>query len=223
MPPIVDVAVRPGAADHRDAVARHLHPHVAHVAHAGLAHRHVAGQEACGPARRASPARRRSCSGRPWPIWFITWCVMWQCIAQSPGSSATNSMVRVLPTGHEHGRLRPLPGLGDLAAVGLGDLELSSRAGGSGDDPSRRGCRCGCARGRPTLATSGAVPGNALPFIVRTLKSVISFGSGRLVPGSILHSLSMMAKSRSGRGPWGSRGWMTNMPIMPSAICVISS
>ena len=34
-----------------------------------------------------------------WPIWFITWWVMWQCSAQSPGSSATNSIVRVVPTG----------------------------------------------------------------------------------------------------------------------------
>ena len=36
--------------------------------------------------------------GVPWPIWVITWCVMWQCMAQSPGSSATNSIARIWPT-----------------------------------------------------------------------------------------------------------------------------
>src|SRR5688500_9008506 len=37
--------------------------------------------------------------GNSWPIWFMTWWVMWQCRAQSPGLSAMNSMSRVLPTG----------------------------------------------------------------------------------------------------------------------------
>ena len=57
------------------------------------------------------------------------------------------------------------------------------------------------------------------------LKSVISFGFGRLVPGSIRHSLSMIANSRSGVGrpSIGLRGWTTNMPIMPKPIWVISS
>ena len=36
--------------------------------------------------------------------------------------------------------------------------------------------------------TSGAVPGNTLPLNVSTLKSVISFGSGRARPASIFHS-----------------------------------
>jgi hypothetical protein len=36
--------------------------------------------------------------GKPWPIWSITWWVMWQCMAQSPGSWGTNSITRVLPT-----------------------------------------------------------------------------------------------------------------------------
>ena len=67
-------------------------------AHAGVAHRHVARAGAGGPSRRGPRARRRSCSGSPWPIWFIMWCVMWQWSAQSPGTSATNSMARVLPT-----------------------------------------------------------------------------------------------------------------------------
>ena len=37
--------------------------------------------------------------GPAWPIWFMVWWVMWQCIAQSPGLSATNSKARVVPTG----------------------------------------------------------------------------------------------------------------------------
>ena len=77
----------------------------------------------------------------------------------------------------------------------------------------------------PFLTTSGDVPGNALAFMVRMLKSVISLGFGRLVPGSIRHSLSMIANSRSGvgRSLISPRGWTTNMPIMPSPIWVISS
>jgi hypothetical protein len=38
-------------------------------------------------------------AGSPCPICVITWCVMWQCIAQSPGSVGTSSITRVDPTG----------------------------------------------------------------------------------------------------------------------------
>jgi hypothetical protein len=37
--------------------------------------------------------------GRPWPIWFMVWWVMWQWMAQSPGFSAVISTSRVAPTG----------------------------------------------------------------------------------------------------------------------------
>ena len=30
---------------------------------------------------------------------FMVWCDLWQCSAQSPGSSATNSKARMAPTG----------------------------------------------------------------------------------------------------------------------------
>src|SRR5438094_388199 len=55
----------------------------------------------------------------------------------------------------------------------------------------------------PVRTTSDAVPGNAFAFMVSMLNSVISFGFGRLAPGSMRHSCSMMAKSRSTflRGP----------------------
>ena len=46
-------------------------------------------------------------------------------------------------------------------------------------------------------ATSGSVPGKARPFMVRRLKSVISLGFGREVPGSMRHSESSRQKSRS--------------------------
>ena len=45
----------------------------------------------------------------------------------------------------------------------------------------------------PTSATSGAVAGKARLLMVNTLKSVISFGLGRLVPGVTRHSLNMRA------------------------------
>jgi hypothetical protein len=34
-----------------------------------------------------------------WPIAFMVWCGLWQCSAQSPGASATNSKARMAPTG----------------------------------------------------------------------------------------------------------------------------
>ena len=51
---------------------------------------------------------------------------MWQCIAQSPGSSATNSIVRVLPTGNQHGGLGHWPTPRNLASVGGGDHEVEA-------------------------------------------------------------------------------------------------
>jgi hypothetical protein len=98
MPPMSMYPKGPSPAAHRQAVGRDLHPHLAHAAHARVAHGHVLGH------RRGSCAGRGAVSGadhggRPWPIWVMTWWVMWQCIAQSPGSSGTNSITRVLPTG----------------------------------------------------------------------------------------------------------------------------
>src|SRR5262245_38165188 len=42
-------------------------------------------------------------------------------------------------------------------------------------------------------------------------------------PGSIKYALMMKTKSRSTRRNFASRGCTTNMPIMPIAICTISS
>ena len=75
----------------------------------------------------------------------------------------------------------------------------------------------------PRFTTIGAVAGNAFALNVKTLNASISFGFGRDVPTSIRHSPSRNAKSRSGRSARGRRGWITNRPIVPSAICVISS
>ena len=61
-----------------------------------------------------------------------------------------------------------------------------------------------------------------MPLIVSTLKSVIASGSGRAAPIGTFISWSISAKSRTLRGS-AARGWTTIMPIMPSAICVISS
>ncbi len=76
----------------------------------------------------------------------------------------------------------------------------------------------------PSFATRLSVPGKHLPFMVSRLKSFMAMGSGRRAPGSIFHSDSRMAKSRSGRSAWDTpRGWTTMSPIMPMAIWVISS
>jgi hypothetical protein len=42
----IDVAKRSLAATHGNTVVRHWHAHACHVAHTGLAHRHIRGQEA---------------------------------------------------------------------------------------------------------------------------------------------------------------------------------
>ena len=65
--------------------------------------------------------------------------------------------------------------------------------------------------------------GNTLPLTVKMLKSFMTVGSGLRVPGLIDHSLSMSEKSRSTGGASGARGCTTNMPIVPSPICTISS
>ena len=156
---------------------------------------------ACAPSRRGPAASTPIMFGMSWPIWFITWWVMWQCSAQSPGSSATNSIVARAADRHEHGRLRPLRRRRDRPAVGRGDLEVVAVQVDRVVVHRRRGCRGGCARARRARPTSGAVPGNALPLNVSTLKSVISLGSGRRVPGLDRPlAAACSAKSRSTRG-----------------------
>jgi hypothetical protein len=73
----------------------------------------------------------------------------------------------------------------------------------------------------PFFATSGAVPGHARLLYVNVLKSSITMGFGRDVPGGIAHSARKMAKSRSTGS--GARGWTMRNPIIPSASCTISS
>ena len=67
------------------------------------------------------------------------------------------------------------------------------------------------------------MPGKMRLFQVHRLKSVISMIRGTYVPGSMSKAFSMIRKSRSTRRKDGSFGWTTNMPIMPIAICTISS
>ena len=123
---------------------------------------------------------------------------MWQCIAQSPGSSATNSRVRVLPVGTSTVVSGQLCRLRDPPAVGLGDAErvtvkvdrvVIHRAEVADPD----------AHALAGLRDQRRRPGKAFAFIVSTLNSVISFGLGRFAPGSMRHSCSMIAKSRSMR------------------------
>ena len=120
--------------------------------------------------------------GKSWPIWFMMWWVMWQWSAQSPGSSATNSMARVLPDGTSTVVSGHWAESGISPAVGLGDAELIAV---DVDGVVVHGAQVAQADAHPVagLATSGAVDGKALEFMVRTLKSVISLGLGRRVPG----------------------------------------
>ena len=98
------------------------------------------------------------------------------------------------------------------------------RAGGSGGDPSGRGCRGGCARARRSRRRAAAVAGNALPLNVSTLKSFIAQRIGPRARRSESSTRAPSARSRDRRGARSAAsGWTTNMPIMPSAICVISS
>lgn len=74
----------------------------------------------------------------------------------------------------------------------------------------------------PARATNGSVPGKTRLLNVKMSKSVITFGSGREVPGGIAHSLTRIAKSRSIAGSL-CFGWMTKKPIVPRPIWTISS
>ena len=73
------------------------------------------------------------------------------------------------------------------------------------------------------VRTGDAVPGNALALNVKMLKSSITEGLGVAAPGGINHSARKMQKSRSIRGVSGFLGWMMKKPIIPIAICTISS
>ena len=157
---------------------------VAHVAHARLAHRHVAGQQRAARAASSSPGfdadhvragRGPSGSSRGG-----------SCGSASPSRRARRRRTRCRACCR---RARApwspatAPPRGCVAAVGLGDAERRGRGGGSGGGPSRSGCRGGCARARRAARPAARCAGNALPFIVSTLKSVISFGSGLRAPG----------------------------------------
>ena len=72
------------------------------------------------------------------------------------------------------------------------------------------------------LMISGSVAGKTFPLKVKTLKSVITVGSGAEVPGLMNHSLRKIAKSRSMRRG-GFFGWKMRKPIIPSDCCTISS
>ena len=74
----------------------------------------------------------------------------------------------------------------------------------------------------PRRMSRGDVPGKARPLNVKMLKSSITFGLGVAEPGSIHHSCGNRQKSRSIRRR-GARGWMTRKPIIPIAICTVSS
>ena len=67
------------------------------------------------------------------------------------------------------------------------------------------------------------MPGKARLFHVHRLKSSIVLTFGVKLPGSTSYALMRKQKSRSTRYWRGLRGCTMNMPIIPIAICVISS
>jgi hypothetical protein len=70
---------------------------IAHVAHAALAHQHVVGHDLLDLAHQARWSTPIMV-GTSCPIAFMVWWLLWQWKAQSPGSSAMNSIWRIWPT-----------------------------------------------------------------------------------------------------------------------------
>ena len=81
-----------------------------------------------------------------------------------------------------------------------------------------------CARARRAAPTIGSMPGNARLLKVHRLKSIIVRDLRRVAAGIDVvgaqqeHVVAVHRACSS-----GSRGWTTKMPIMPIAICIISS
>ena len=67
------------------------------------------------------------------------------------------------------------------------------------------------------------MPGKTRLFQVQMLKSSMVLMRAVMVPGSISYADIRKQKSRSTRCNSGSRGCTTSEPIMPIAICTISS
>ena len=125
MPPISIGAELAEAGHHRQRVVGHRHFHRAHLGHA------ASSPSPCSPARACVIAlgRSRLCSTpmkvcTSWPIAFIVWCDLWQWIAQSPGSSATNSIARIGADRNVGRDLGPARAFRHPAAVGAGHLEI---------------------------------------------------------------------------------------------------
>jgi hypothetical protein len=130
----------------------------------------------------------------------------------------------------EVARLADADDLGDLrrhcaarpaAAVAAGDLEL--HAVHVDRVVPHRQVADADAHALAGAATSGSMAGNTLELKVQRSKSCSTDGSGARCPGAA-PSCAAAARSR-GRRAAGSpaRGWMMNRPIMPIAICTISS
>ena len=111
--------------------------------------------------------------------------------AQSPGLLAMNSTVRV----RRLARVRWSPATG--RPLETGPPSVLDHPQGVAVNMHRmvihrgRDCQSECALGRQVLRAWGAAPGRPCAFRVSTLNSIISLGSGRFVPGTIFHSLSM--------------------------------
>jgi hypothetical protein len=146
---------------------------------------------------------------------------MWQCSGQSPGASATNSIVRVVPTGTSTVVSGNRAARRDRAAVGLDDLEgvavdvdrVVIHRAEVGEPDAHEVAELGDERrGRRERL---AVEREHVEVVHRER-------IGRRVPIGIFHSWAS-ARSRGRGGARRPRGCTTIMPIMPSAIWVISS
>ena len=147
----------------------------------------------------------------------MTWWVMWQCIAQSPGSSATNSIVRVLPTGTS------TVVSGHCADSGIAPpsvsvtSELDSRAGGSGGGPSALRLPMRMRTRSPVFTTSGVGAGERLGVDRQHVEVGHLVRVGPLGARRRCATRAAAGRSRDRLGGRGSaRGWMTNSPVMPS-------
>jgi hypothetical protein len=113
-------------AHHRDGIRRHRHAHVPHVGHSGLAHRHVARHHLADPLVECPRVHPDQVGGA---VPHLVHHVVGHVATHGPVARLVrHELDRARAAdGDQHGRLRPLRRLGDLAPVGLGDAGPGAR------------------------------------------------------------------------------------------------
>jgi hypothetical protein len=126
--------------------------------------------------------------GTLWPMAPMVWWLLWQCMAQSPGSSASQFDLAHLAHGHVGGHFGPARAFGHGAAVGAGDFKLVpvDMHGVVGHGEVAHADAHALAQPPP----AGSMAGNTRLFQHQMLKSSMVLTLGVMLPGSTSKALS---------------------------------